>query len=43
VLVALGFSEAAARADSRRVIEMLERGDITPEDAERMLRGEERE
>jgi hypothetical protein len=40
VLVALGFAESAGRADSNQVIEMLERGEITPEAAEKMLRGE---
>lgn len=38
VLAALGETGPAA-ADSERVIAMLERGEITPEDAERMLRG----
>lgn len=41
VLAALGFAENAGRADSNQVIEMLERGEITAEEAEKMLRGEE--
>ena len=40
VLAALGFGEQVASADSNRVIEMLERGEISAEDAEKMLRGE---
>jgi len=40
VLAALGFSEQVGKADTGQVIEMLERGEITPEDAEKMLRGE---
>ncbi|MFO7638179.1 MAG: DUF2089 domain-containing protein [bacterium] len=40
VLAALGEGAAPA-ADGGRVIEMLERGEITAEDAERMLRGGE--
>lgn len=42
VLAALGFVESVGKADSAQVIEMLERGEITPEEAEKMLRGEER-
>jgi hypothetical protein len=38
VLAALGAAEPSP-ADSKRVIEMLERGEITPEDAEQMLQG----
>ena len=40
VLAALGETGPAS-ADSGQVIEMLERGEITPEDAEQMLRGED--
>jgi len=40
VLAALGFGDQVARSDSNEVIEMLERGEITPEEAEKMLRGE---
>jgi hypothetical protein len=40
VLAALGFDESVGRGDSGQVIEMLERGEITPEEAEKMLRGE---
>ncbi len=40
VLEALGFGEQVARSNSNEVIEMLERGEITPEEAEKMLRGE---
>ena len=40
VLAALGYGEQVARSDSNEVIEMLERGEITPEEAEKMLRGE---
>jgi hypothetical protein len=40
VLAALGYGEQAGRTDSNQVIEMLERGEITPEEAEKMLRGE---
>ena len=40
VLAALGYGEQVARTDSNQVIEMLERGEITPEEAEKMLRGE---
>ncbi len=43
VLAALGFGEQVASADSNRVIEMLERGEISAEDAEKMLRGENEE
>ncbi len=39
VLAALGFSEQASRVDRNEVIEMLERGEVTAEEAERMLRG----
>jgi hypothetical protein len=41
VLEALGYKEQIARSNSNEVIEMLERGEITPEEAEKMLRGEE--
>lgn len=41
VLAALGYGEQVAGSDSNQVIEMLERGEITPEEAEKMLRGEE--
>jgi hypothetical protein len=40
VLAALGFIESGDRGESSRVIEMLERGEITAEEAEQMLRGE---
>jgi hypothetical protein len=40
VLAALGYGEQVGRSDSNEVIEMLERGEITPEEAEKMLRGE---
>jgi hypothetical protein len=40
VLAALGFTEQVGRADQAQVIEMLEKGEVTPEEAERMLRGE---
>lgn len=40
LLAALGFGEQAARADSSQVIELLERGEISPEEAEKLLRGE---
>jgi len=40
VLAALGFSEGVGKGDSAQVIEMLERGEISPEEAEKMLRGE---
>ncbi|MBM3331060.1 DUF2089 domain-containing protein [candidate division WOR-3 bacterium] len=40
VLAALGFGEQVGRSGSNEVIEMLERGEITPEEAEKMLRGE---
>jgi len=40
VLAALGFTEQVGRADRSQVIEMLERGEITPEEAEKLLRGE---
>ena len=40
VLAALGFTESVGRADSDQVIQMLERGEVTPEEAEKMLRGE---
>ena len=40
VLAALGYGEQVAGTDSNQVIEMLERGEITPEEAERLLRGE---
>lgn len=39
VLTALGFGEQAARAGASEVIEMLERGEISPEEAEKLLRG----
>jgi hypothetical protein len=41
VLAALGFGEQAERQDSSQVIEMLERGEISAEDAEKLLRGTE--
>ncbi len=40
VLAALGFGEQVASSDSNKIIERLERGEITPEEAEKMLRGE---
>ncbi len=40
VLAALGFTEQVGKTDSNQVIEMLERGEITPEEAEKLLRGE---
>jgi hypothetical protein len=40
VLEALGVGAAQSAADQAQVLEMLERGEITPEDAEKMLRGE---
>jgi len=43
VLAALGYAKSAGRSDSSEVIEMLERGEITPEEAEKMLRGESEE
>jgi hypothetical protein len=43
VLAALGFAESAGGGDSSQVIEMLERGEITAEEAEKMLRGESEE
>jgi len=43
VLAALGFIESGDRGESSRVIEMLERGEITAEEAEQMLRGEDEE
>jgi hypothetical protein len=39
VLAALGFTEGVGKADNGQVIEMLERGEITPEETERLLRG----
>jgi hypothetical protein len=41
VLAALGYGGQVPGSDSNQVIEMLERGEITPEEAEKMLRGEE--
>jgi hypothetical protein len=43
VLAALGFGEQGPGADSGQVIEMLERGEISAEEAEKMLRGEDEE
>jgi hypothetical protein len=40
VLEALGVGAAQPAADKAQVLEMLERGEITPEEAEKMLRGE---
>jgi hypothetical protein len=40
VLAALGYGEQVAGSNSNEVIEMLERGEITPEEAEKLLRGE---
>ena len=40
VLAALGFADQAASAGSNEVIEMLERGEISPEEAEKLLRGD---
>ena len=40
VLAALGYGEAGAASRSNEVIERLERGEITPEEAEKLLRGE---
>jgi hypothetical protein len=39
VLAALGFAEQVGKPDQNQVIELLERGEITPEEAERRLRG----
>ncbi len=41
VLAALGFAEQAAHVDRSEVIEMLERGEVTAEQAEKLLRGEQ--
>lgn len=38
VLAALGFGEQAATAGASEVIEMLERGEISPDEAEKLLR-----
>ncbi len=38
-LAALGFGDQAGRVDSSEVIQMLERGEITAEEAEKLLRG----
>ena len=43
VLAALGFAEQVARVDRNEVIEMLERGEVTAEEAEKMLRGESKD
>ncbi|MBN2464170.1 DUF2089 domain-containing protein [candidate division WOR-3 bacterium] len=40
VLAALGFGEQIPGSDSGQVIEMLERGEISAEEAEKLLRGE---
>lgn len=40
VLEALGAGRPEPAADRAQVLEMLERGEITPEEAEKMLRGE---
>lgn len=41
LLAALGYAATARPGvDRAQIIEMLERGEITPEDAEKMLRGE---
>ncbi len=40
VLEALGAGRPEPGADQAQVLEMLERGEITPEEAEKMLRGE---
>jgi len=40
VLAALGYGEAGTASRSDEVIERLERGEITPEEAEKLLRGE---
>jgi hypothetical protein len=40
VLAALGYGEPGAASRSNEVIEKLERGEITPEEAEKLLRGE---
>jgi len=40
VLAALGFAEQVGKVDSAQVIEMLERGEVSPEEAEKLLRGE---
>ncbi len=41
VLAALGFAEQVAHVDRSEVIEMLERGEVTAEQAEKLLRGEQ--
>lgn len=38
LLAALGFTEQIGYVDASQIIEMLERGEITPEEAEKMLR-----
>lgn len=38
-LTALGFGDKAGRVNSSEVIQMLERGEITAEEAEKLLRG----
>lgn len=44
VLAALGFGEQVGKVDSEQVIQMLERGEVSPEEAERLLRrGAERQ
>ncbi|MEO0078585.1 MAG: DUF2089 domain-containing protein [candidate division WOR-3 bacterium] len=39
-LAALGFEEKVGVPDKEEIIERLERGELTPEQAERMLKGE---
>lgn len=41
LLSALGFGEHRNKTEPREVIDMLERGEVTPEEAERILRGEQ--
>jgi len=43
VLRALGYEAGAGPVDSDQVVAMLEKGEITPEEAERLLRGEQKE
>lgn len=43
LVAALGFGEQTVSRDSGQVIDMLERGELTAEQAERLLRGEQGE
>ncbi len=43
VIAALGFGDRVPDVDRDHIIEMLEQGEISPEEAEKMLRGEEEE